>query len=205
MHCFSTSPHLKESAGHWRICWHFGGHCVGHWTLCRGPSGSGVNRRYKDTRKHPDKYKTDKDQNKCGGGTWWALTSLSQPRWIQLSHEQAGWWNFVKQSIRPLLHYHYYSAHRKRQTQQSWYILIALNAAYKGLKSGSIKNPNSKTLCLLMTERQLRQSIIQLLHYHYPDPQETSVNSYQTTGDYAPEEPLPTNDGGAHIFIIKLR
>ena len=54
-----------------------------------------------------------------------------------------------------------------------------------------------------LTERQLRQSIIQLLHYHYPDPQETSVNSYQTTGDYA-EERLPTNDGGAHIFIIKL-
>ena len=54
-----------------------------------------------------------------------------------------------------------------------------------------------------LTERQLRQSIIQLLHYHYPDPQETSVNVTKPPETRA-EERLPTNDGGAHIFIIKL-
>ena len=145
MHCFSTSPHLKEFAGHWRISWHFGGHCVGHWTLCRGPSGSGVNRRYKDTRKHPDKYKTDKDQYKCGGGTWWALTSLSQPRWIQLSHERAGWWNFVKQSIRPSLHYHY-SGTQEAPNSTKLIHSHCIKCNYKGWKSCIIKDPNFKTL-----------------------------------------------------------
>ena len=131
MHCFSTSPHLKEFAGHWRISWHFGGHCVGHWTLCRSPSGSVVNRRYKDTRKHPDKYKTDKDQNNVVeelGGHWPLCRSPGGSSWAM--SEPAGGTSSNNQS--DLRYIIIIPAHRKRQTRQSWYILIALNAATRG-------------------------------------------------------------------------
>ena len=138
---------------------------------------------------------------------WWALTSLSRPRWIQLSHEWVGWWNFVKQSIRPSLHYHYSSAHRKRTTQQSWYILVALNVkcSFKGWKSCSIKNPNCKPLWLLLIlqrgswDNQSYSCYIIITQTHRK--RQSIVTKPPET---MAEERLPTNDGGAHIFIIKL-
>ena len=97
--------------------------------------------------------------------------------------------------------------HRKRPTQQSWYILVALNVkcSYKGWKSCSIKNPNCKPLWLLLIwqrgswDNQSYSCYIIITQTHRK--RQSIVTKPPET---MAEERLPTNDGGAHIFIIKL-
>ena len=97
--------------------------------------------------------------------------------------------------------------HRKRPTQQSWYILVALNVkcSFKGWKSCSIKNPNCKPLWLLLIwqrgswDNQSYSCYIIITQTHRK--RQSIVTKPPET---MAEERLPTNDGGAHIFIIKL-
>ena len=148
-------------------------------------------------------YRISHKETKESGGHWPLCRGPGGSSWAM----SRGWWNFVKQSIRPSLHYHYSSAHRKRTTQQSWYILVALNVkcSFKGWKSCSIKNPNCKPLWLLLIwqrgswDNQSYSCYIIITQTHRK--RQSIVTKPPET---RAEERLPTNDGGAHIFIIKL-
>ena len=148
-------------------------------------------------------YRISHKETKESGGHWPLCRGPGGSSWA-LSEPAGGTSSNNQSDLRYII---IIPPHRKRPTQQSWYILVALNVkcSYKGWKSCSIKNPNCKPLWLLLIwqrgswDNQSYSCYIIITQTHRK--RQSIVTKPPET---MAEERLPTNDGGAHIFIIKL-
>ena len=145
-------------------------------------------------------YRISHKETKESGGHWPLCRGPGGSSWAM--SEPAGGTSSNNQS--DLCYIIIIPPHRKRPTQQSWYILVALNVkcSFKGWKSCSIKNPNCKPLWLLLIwqrgswDNQSYSCYIIITQTHRK--RQSIVTKPPET---MAEERLPTNDGGAHIFF----